>query len=231
MAKPNGTRGPTGDGRHEGHLPLEQQLAARLLDASGNPAPIGSHVDTTDDVEAARRAWERGEVFSVQTPARARHSGHRDYEPGTRPDVIARDQASQRRRLREHANHPAAPESARAFARQELARMGAARCARGMRRRTPTARPAARRAAARRRRTASSSSTSGSDPPQPGDEGEPGTPGAPLDFQAFRELTTELDGPERLAFCLALPKLEASLWRDLKRRCAVEIDRELEARR
>ena len=210
-----------------------ERLAAALPDANGNAAPVEHEVAvlTVDDAEATRRAWDRRRPFSVQTPARARHSGHRDYEPGTRPDVIARDQASQRRRLREHANHPAAPESARAFARQELARMGAARCARGMRRRTPTARPAARRAAARRRRTASSSSTSGSDPPQPGDEGEPGTPGAPLDFQAFRELTTELDGPERLAFCLALPKLEASLWRDLKRRCAVEIDRELEARR
>ena len=154
-----------------------ERLAAALPDANGNAAPVEHEVAvlTVDDAEATRRAWDRRRPFSVQTPARARHSGHRDYEPGTRPDVIARDQASQRRRLREHANHPAAPESARAFARQELARMGAARCARGMRRRTPPPRPAARRApAARRRRTASSSRSSSQDP---GDDGGSEPPG------------------------------------------------------
>ena len=153
-----------------------ERFAARLPDVNGNPGPIGSHVDTTDDAEAARRAWDRRRPFSVQTPARAPHPGHRDYEPGTAPAEIARDQARQRRRLREHAAHPAAPKSARAFARQELARMNAARRARGMRRRTPPPRPAARRAhAGRRRRTASSSRTAGADPPAAeGDDDPPG---------------------------------------------------------
>jgi len=196
-----------------------ERLAARLPDTNGNPAPIGSHVDTTDDVEAARRAWERGEVFSVQTPPRAPHSGHPDYEPGTRPDVIARDQAGQRRRLREHASHPAAPKSARAFARQELARMNAARCARGVRRRTPTARPAARRApAARRRRTASSSSTAGADPPAAeGDDDPPGR-AARLTFRRFRSLTAGLSGAERLERFGALPPdAQDACWRHLAR--------------
>ena len=142
-----------------------------------------------------------------------------EWESSATPDERDRDRSRARRRLREHASHPAAPESARAFARQELARMNAAGAARGARRRTPPPRPAARRApAARRRRTASSSRTAGADPPAAeGDDDPPGR-AARLTFRRFRRLTAGLSGAERLERFGALPPdAQDACWRHLAR--------------
>lgn len=211
-----------------------ERLAARLPDANGNAAPVEHEVAvlTVDDAEAARRAWDRREVFSVRMPPRAPHLGHPDYEPGTPPEVVARDQARQRRNLRAHRDCAAAPESARTFARQELARRRRPALPAG--RRTPPPRPVANRPRARRRAGA----RSGTDPPGESDEPEPAaaTDLAPgrrrLTFGRFRRLTLGLAGGDRLVLFGTLPAdAQDACWRDLERSCAEQIDRELEARR
>jgi len=139
-----------------------------------------------------------------------------EWESSATPDERDRDRSRARRRLRELADHPEAPQSARTFARQELGRMNAAR---GVRRRTPPPRPAARRApAARRRRTASSSRTAGADPPAAeGDDDPPGR-AARLTFPHFHSQTAGLSGPERLERFGALPPdAQDACWRHLAR--------------
>ena len=197
-----------------------ERLAAALPDANGNAAPVEHEVAvlTVDDAEAARRAWDQREVFSVRMPPRAPHLGHPDYESVTPPEVIARDQARQRRNLRAHRDCAAAPESARTFARSELARRRRPALPAG--RRTPPPRPVANRPRARRRAGA----RSGTDPPGESDEPEPAaaTDLAPgrrrLTFGRFHRLTLRLSASARLELFGTLPAdAQDACWRHLAR--------------